>query len=220
MVKAFGRWRSDAAVAGYARLSADAYASHVRASLAADAAAVPAPSVEAVMRSVDPVDMIENVHLAIHGAPQRNSLHTPASAATAPPSAGPDAAAVARMRQRLTPRSSAASGAVAPSARPHRRRRRSATPAGSPPSTPEAPPTLNASRVALTSANAHGRLVIVSSTLWPDHPCDENGGRGWTAMLRRVSRGVATLRFTALRDAQGRRDDWTYHIKLDATETL
>ena len=220
IVKAFGRWRSDAAVAGYARLSADAYASHVRASLAADAAAVPAPSVEAVMRSVDPVDMIENVHLAIHGAPQRNSLHTPASAATAPPSAGPDAAAVARMRQRLTPRSSAASGAVAPSARPHRRRRRSATLAGSPPSTPEAPPTLNASRVALTSANAHGRLVIVSSTLWPDHPCDENGGRGWTAMLRRVSRGVATLRFTALRDAQGRRDDWTYHLKLDAIETL
>ena len=38
MVKLFGRWRSDAAVKLYARLTPDAYARHVSASLRADAA--------------------------------------------------------------------------------------------------------------------------------------------------------------------------------------
>ena len=55
LVKAFNRWCSDDAVSSYARLSAGAYAAHVEASPSADARTVPAPPVDAVIQTVDPI---------------------------------------------------------------------------------------------------------------------------------------------------------------------
>ena len=61
LVKLFGRWRSDAAVALYGRLSPTAYAAHVSASLRADSATIETKSAAAAMRAVDPVEILEHV---------------------------------------------------------------------------------------------------------------------------------------------------------------
>ena len=54
LVKVFGRWRSDSAVELYGRLDPDAYAGHVSASLAADAASINAAGTTEAMDHVDP----------------------------------------------------------------------------------------------------------------------------------------------------------------------
>ena len=211
LVKAFGRWRSDAAVAGYARLSADAYAAHIRASLAADAGSVPAPSLDAVMRAVDPIDMIESVQLAIDDTATRSTARAAPSTAAAA-FGGRDAAAVARIRAQLAPRKRVASRSATPATAPRRcKTKRSRTAAvAAPPCTP--PP--------LSAANAKGRRVLVPASLWPDYTCHEHGGRGWDAVVHSVKRGAATVRFSTLRHDDGSRDKSAYYLDVSALEPL
>ena len=64
LVKVFGRWRSDSAVQLYGRLSPTACATHVSASLRADASTVTEPAAEAAMASIDPLDIIDGVSAA------------------------------------------------------------------------------------------------------------------------------------------------------------
>ena len=205
LVKAFGRWRSDQAVAGYARLSADAYAAHIRASLAADAGAVPAPALDDVMRAVDPIDMLENIQGAISSG----------AAAKAPsltaPSGGTDAALLAQAKQQLAPRKRAASPAPAP---PSRRSTAATAPVSARAASPATAPS------PLVAASAKGRQVLVPASLWPDHICGENGGIGWSAVILKVARGAAAVRFSSLRHANGRRDYNTYHLQLDVLEPV
>ena len=61
VIKLFGRWRSDAAVKLYARLTPDAYAKHVSASLRADAARLTGEGTSEAMQNIDPMDFIEAV---------------------------------------------------------------------------------------------------------------------------------------------------------------
>ena len=61
LVKLFGRWRSDAAVKIYARLTPDAYARHVSASLRADAAHLTEAGALEAMDNVDPMAFIREV---------------------------------------------------------------------------------------------------------------------------------------------------------------
>ena len=61
IVKLFGRWRSDAAVKLYARLTPDAYAKHVSASLRADAAHLTEPGAEEAMHNIDPMQLFEDI---------------------------------------------------------------------------------------------------------------------------------------------------------------
>ena len=58
IIKLFGRWRSDAAVKLYARLTPDAYAKHVSASLRADAAHLSGEGTAEAMQNIDPMDFI------------------------------------------------------------------------------------------------------------------------------------------------------------------
>jgi hypothetical protein len=48
-----------------------------------------------------------------------------------------------------------------------------------------------------------GRLVLVPAKLWPDYSCDEHGGEGWEAQVRRCANGRATVKFLHARDAEG-----------------
>ena len=61
LVKLFGRWRSDAAVKLYARLTPDAYARHVSASLRADAAHLTEAGALEAMDNVDPMVFIREL---------------------------------------------------------------------------------------------------------------------------------------------------------------
>ena len=61
VIKLFGRWRSDSAVKLYARLTPDAYAKHVSASLRADAAHLSVEGAGEAMRNIDPIDFIEEL---------------------------------------------------------------------------------------------------------------------------------------------------------------
>ena len=49
-----------------------------------------------------------------------------------------------------------------------------------------------------------GRRVMIPRHVWPSYACTELEGRGWAAVIVRVSRRVATVRFTGARDADGR----------------
>ena len=64
LIKVFGRWRSDDAVAIYGRLTAAAYASHVSASLRADAGTLEAEHEASATYSVDPMPFLEQVAAA------------------------------------------------------------------------------------------------------------------------------------------------------------
>ena len=79
-LKLFGRWRSDAAVKLYARLTPDAYARHISASLRADAAHLTAEAgARGAMDNVDPRAFIrETEGIADAGdgtAPQAHKKH-------------------------------------------------------------------------------------------------------------------------------------------------
>ena len=45
---------------------------------------------------------------------------------------------------------------------------------------------------------------MIPRHVWPSYACTELEGRGWAAVIVRVSRRVATVRFTGARDADGR----------------
>ena len=61
IVKLFGRWRSDAAVKIYARLTPDAYARHISASLRSDAAHLTEASALEAMDNIDPMAFIREM---------------------------------------------------------------------------------------------------------------------------------------------------------------
>ena len=58
VIKLFGRWRSDSAVKLYARMTPDAYAKHVSASLRADASRLSGEDTAEAMHNVDPMAFI------------------------------------------------------------------------------------------------------------------------------------------------------------------
>ena len=51
---------------------------------------------------------------------------------------------------------------------------------------------------------AVGDLVIVASEAWPSYACQEHGGAGWSATVRRLSRSTATVSFNEARTRDGR----------------
>ena len=101
VVKLFGRWRSDAAVKLYARLTPDAYAKHVSASLRADAAHLTDPDATEAMQNVDPMDLIDEVGAIADAAegdatkvprPPPPPANAPARDTTSGPGGSPDPA--------------------------------------------------------------------------------------------------------------------------------
>ena len=89
VIKLFGRWRSDAAVKLYARLTPDAYAEHVSASLRADAAHLSSEGTGEAMRNVDPIDFIEELDGIASAQETPASSKVPKDKAPPPPSAKP-----------------------------------------------------------------------------------------------------------------------------------
>ena len=84
----------------------------------------------------------------------------------------------------------AAPAAAAPPARPPR-----AAPPPAAPATHPAP---------LTPANAVGRRVLVPAQLYPQYRCDEQGGRGWEALVVRATATTAVVHYVSARTADGR----------------
>ena len=107
LVKLFGRWRSDAAVKIYARLTPDAYARHVSASLRADAAHLTEAGALEAMDNVDPMAFIREVS-AIADAGDGAAPKSKAPPGKAPPPPGhatpaPPMAPAKRGRKRDAP---------------------------------------------------------------------------------------------------------------------
>ena len=90
---------------------------------------------------------------------------------------------------------------------PHRRGMlRRAPPAVVPLPAAPVPPAVAPDATPLTGyAGDAGRRVMIPRHVWPSDACDEFEGRGWAAVVVRVSRRVATVRFSSARDADGRR---------------
>ena len=55
----------------------------------------------------------------------------------------------------------------------------------------------------LTAANAVGRRVLVLRSIWPDYECNENGGKGWSALVVRAGKAWCDVEFLDARDADG-----------------
>ena len=60
----------------------------------------------------------------------------------------------------------------------------------------EAPP--------LTPSNARRRVVLVPSSRYPRHRCDEHGGSGWEAQIISATGVSALVRYLYARTADGR----------------
>ena len=103
LVKVFGRWRSDSAVKLYGRLDPDAYAGHVSASLAADAASINATRTTEAMNNIDP-PLFESMALEQDEAEADGCRTPPTPALPAPgadlPSAARRSLTVARPSKR------------------------------------------------------------------------------------------------------------------------
>ena len=84
LVKVFGRWRSDSAVDLYRRITRDAYASHVSASLRADATRLDAKGQSEAMHHVDPMDFLSEVDAM--ASPEASKPTAPPTGAPTPPS--------------------------------------------------------------------------------------------------------------------------------------
>ena len=46
----------------------------------------------------------------------------------------------------------------------------------------------------LEPRNANGRRVLIPHSVWPEEPCVENSGGGWTAVMKTCTAGVASRR--------------------------
>ena len=111
IIKLFGRWRSDAAVKIYARLTPDAYARHISAALKADAAHLTEAAALEAMDNVDPMAFIREMDAiadADEGAPSEVPKKPPAKRKTPlPPDhatpAPPGAPATKQGRKRGAP---------------------------------------------------------------------------------------------------------------------
>ena len=55
----------------------------------------------------------------------------------------------------------------------------------------------------LTAANAVGRRVLVLWSIWTDYECNENGGKGWSALVVRAGKAWCDVAFLDARDADG-----------------
>ena len=56
----------------------------------------------------------------------------------------------------------------------------------------------------LDADNAKGAKLVCPSRLWPELPCNEHGGAGWTCRVRSLpARTVARIQFTRARDVRG-----------------
>ena len=56
----------------------------------------------------------------------------------------------------------------------------------------------------LAASTCVGRRVLVPHSTYPSYVCDEQGGRGWSAIILSCTRaGVATLRYTDAATARG-----------------
>ena len=55
----------------------------------------------------------------------------------------------------------------------------------------------------LTAANAQGRRVLVPRETWPSYECLEHNGTGWEALIEKVARGNARVRFLYATTARG-----------------
>jgi hypothetical protein len=66
------------------------------------------------------------------------------------------------------------------------------------------PPPVPSDLRPLTGGKADvGRLVLVPHDIWPGYSCDENDGKGWSALVLRCVRGRNTVRFVRARNADG-----------------
>ena len=187
LVKVFGRWRSDAAVELYGRLDADAYAGHVSASLAADAASINASGTAAAMQSVDP-PLFESM------AAEQEDAEASASTddeGNNEPRSDPPAAPREVAPQKHAPRRT--KGPLSKGPKAPRVRKRAPTPTG-----PRKPPRAKKPRL----PNGASR-VIVPAHCFPSETCAENGGAGWCAVAVPRKRGAAMVTFEAARDAEG-----------------
>ena len=182
LVKVFGRWRSDSAVELYGRLDADAYAGHVSASLAADAASINASGTAEAMDSVDP-PLFESM------AAEQDDAETDVEAdslSRAEPTAAPRDTPLLPQPPKPARRSAKKSRAAG-----GRRRAPALTGPPSPSGTKRPRLPKGASR------------VLVPASCFPEEPCHENGGKGWCAVAVPRKRGTATVTFEAARDADG-----------------
>ena len=174
LVKVFGRWRSDSAVELYGRLDPDAYAGHVSASLAADAASINAARTTEAMENVDP-PLFESMAAEQDDADTDVSDGEGASGATA-------ANGSSARREVARADTSAAKS-------PKKRARKSAPKAPPPPKRPRTP--------------AGAMHVLVPAGCFPHEVCAENGGEGWDATAVPRSRGAASVTFQTARDSSG-----------------
>jgi hypothetical protein len=58
-----------------------------------------------------------------------------------------------------------------------------------------------------------GRVVLVPRALWPTEPCDEEGGRGWTAIVLKSRWKIVTVRFLKTKAADE-------HLHLDVLQPI
>ena len=174
LVKVFGRWRSDSAVELYGRLDPDAYAGHVSASLAADAASINAPRTAEAMDNIDP-PLFESM------AAEQDDADTDAS--------GDEGSSRSASSARAAARPEPARGATKAVKAPSKRARKRASPALPLPKRQRGP--------------AGALCVLVPASCFPEERCEENGGEGWDAFAVPRSRGAASVTFQAARDSSG-----------------
>ena len=57
----------------------------------------------------------------------------------------------------------------------------------------------------LEPKNAKGRCVLIPHSMWPDYKCTENGGAGWSAVIKTCTAGgIAKVQFDTATDDEGR----------------
>ena len=57
----------------------------------------------------------------------------------------------------------------------------------------------------LEPKNAKGRCVLIPHSMWPDYECTENGGAGWSAVIKTCTAGgIAKVQFDTATDDEGR----------------
>ena len=57
----------------------------------------------------------------------------------------------------------------------------------------------------LEPKSAKGRCVLIPHSMWPDYECTENGGAGWSVVIKACDRsGIAKVRFDNATDGAGR----------------
>ena len=57
----------------------------------------------------------------------------------------------------------------------------------------------------LEPKSAKGRCVLIPHSMWPDYECTENGGEGWSGVIKTCDRsGIAKVRFDNATDDEGR----------------